>query len=325
MPSERIQRQIDRLLAEADEAIGSADWQTVHRASSEALILDPENTEAQELFSIAERGVAGATTSEASPAPAEPAPPETTDTAPPPAPAVEPASAAPEPTTPAAAPPPAPVTPAKSGGGKRGLLIGLGAIVVVAAIAAGVFFSGALDSLTEDDEPELFAEAVVIDPSFVATLDDLVDVPSIPGAVDDRAEVRGLLGAPHAFSVSYEVVGGADENDGDVVRYETWVYYDMQTAFEFADGKLLSHLPADDVSNLAILPMQYDPASFTRDLTWDDVSVMLAEPGAAAETTLSEEEFGVFVQVYAGEQLLVAFDDDGLLVYAETYPLVYAQ
>jgi hypothetical protein len=87
---------------------------------------------------------------------------------------------------------------------------------------------------------------------------------------------------------------------------------------------LLSHLPIDDVANLAILPLQYDPEQFTRQTTWAEVSSMLVEPQNAAETTIPEEEFGVFVQAYAAEQLLVAFDNEGLLVYAETFPLEYA-
>jgi hypothetical protein len=300
MPSERVQQQIDRLLAEADEALSNADWATVQRTANEALILDPDNEDAQELLAVAGRGLAGGAAA-AAPAPA------------------------PEPVVPVAPPPSAaqPAAPPGTGRGPgRGLLIGVGAIVVIAIAAAGVFLSGVLDS--GDEEPALFADAIEIDDGFVATLDTLVDVPSVPGAVDDRAEVRGLLGSPDAFMVTYEVVGGVDENDGEVVRYETWVYYDLQTAFEFADGALLSHLPVDDVQNLAILPLQYDPADFTRDVTWNDVSAMLAEPAAAASTTLSEEEFGAFLQVYAGEQLVVGFDDEGLLVYAETFPLEYA-
>ena len=43
MPTERIQRQIDRLLDEADEAIANQDWATVGNRARSALRLDPEN------------------------------------------------------------------------------------------------------------------------------------------------------------------------------------------------------------------------------------------------------------------------------------------
>ena len=46
MPSERIQRQIDRLLDEADEAIASQDWTIVRDRARSALRLDPENQDA---------------------------------------------------------------------------------------------------------------------------------------------------------------------------------------------------------------------------------------------------------------------------------------
>ena len=55
MPSERIQRQIDRLLDEADEAITSQDWTTVGNHARSALRLDPENQDAMSYLAAAER------------------------------------------------------------------------------------------------------------------------------------------------------------------------------------------------------------------------------------------------------------------------------
>ena len=45
MASERIQRQVERLLDEADEAITRFDWDSVHRIAQAVLALDPENTD----------------------------------------------------------------------------------------------------------------------------------------------------------------------------------------------------------------------------------------------------------------------------------------
>ena len=215
MPSERIQLQIDRLLADADEAMAAADWATMQRASNEALILDPENGDAQELLAIAERGLASAPPEAPTPpeaaapppvaAPAAPVIPQAPVTpevvAPPPAapPPAAPAPVVPAPVAPAQTVPPV-AAPAQSGGGGRGTLFGLGAIIVVVAIAAGAFLSGALDSTLgiEDGEPESvstgggaaansLAERITIDPEFVATLAENVEVPSIAMLADAGA------------------------------------------------------------------------------------------------------------------------------------------
>ena len=46
MPSERIQRQIDRLLDEADASVSSGDWQFVAEKARAALAIDAENVDA---------------------------------------------------------------------------------------------------------------------------------------------------------------------------------------------------------------------------------------------------------------------------------------
>ena len=55
MPSERIQRQIDLLLDQAEEAIASQDWTTVGDCARSALRLDPENQDALGYLAAAER------------------------------------------------------------------------------------------------------------------------------------------------------------------------------------------------------------------------------------------------------------------------------
>ena len=55
MPSERIQRQIDRLLDEADDAARRLDWDTVASRAQAALGFDPGNSDAQDYLQIAER------------------------------------------------------------------------------------------------------------------------------------------------------------------------------------------------------------------------------------------------------------------------------
>src|SRR4029079_5995979 len=62
MPSERVQRQIDRLLDEAEAALGRREWPRVHELSQDALALDPENSDARTFLDAAVRPGAGAPT-----------------------------------------------------------------------------------------------------------------------------------------------------------------------------------------------------------------------------------------------------------------------
>ena len=62
MASERGKRRIERLLDEADEAVSRLDWETVRDRAQAALVFDPENSEALELLSGAERALTASDT-----------------------------------------------------------------------------------------------------------------------------------------------------------------------------------------------------------------------------------------------------------------------
>jgi hypothetical protein len=55
MPSERMQRQIDRLLDEAEKAASEKDWAHVADCGREVLAVDAGNEDAVAFFSMAER------------------------------------------------------------------------------------------------------------------------------------------------------------------------------------------------------------------------------------------------------------------------------
>jgi hypothetical protein len=55
MPSERIQRQIDRLLDEAEQAVADSNWTLVQDRCRNVLALDPENADALSYLAAAER------------------------------------------------------------------------------------------------------------------------------------------------------------------------------------------------------------------------------------------------------------------------------
>ena len=47
MASERVQRQVDRLLDEAEQASEREDWETVRNRARRVLAFDPDNKDAQ--------------------------------------------------------------------------------------------------------------------------------------------------------------------------------------------------------------------------------------------------------------------------------------
>ena len=55
MPSERVQRQIDRLLDDVEESISRFDWDAVFNGVQAILAIDPENAEALTYLKAAER------------------------------------------------------------------------------------------------------------------------------------------------------------------------------------------------------------------------------------------------------------------------------
>ena len=59
MASERIQRQIDRLLDEADEAVRRSDWAVALDRARDVLAFDPENSDALAYLTAADRALGG--------------------------------------------------------------------------------------------------------------------------------------------------------------------------------------------------------------------------------------------------------------------------
>ena len=58
MSSERLQRQIERLLNAAEQAVADRDWPQLRDHCRHVLTLDPDNADAQAFLAVAERGLA---------------------------------------------------------------------------------------------------------------------------------------------------------------------------------------------------------------------------------------------------------------------------
>ncbi len=79
MASERAQRQIDRLLDEAEEAVSRLDWGTVGDRAQAVLAFDPDNADGLAFLAAAERAQASPTAPSTQPLPPPPtSPPEPT-------------------------------------------------------------------------------------------------------------------------------------------------------------------------------------------------------------------------------------------------------
>ncbi len=61
MASDRIKRQIERLLDEVEDAISRYDWEAVRQAANAVLAIDPENSHGRTYLATAERAMGGAT------------------------------------------------------------------------------------------------------------------------------------------------------------------------------------------------------------------------------------------------------------------------
>ena len=57
MPSERMQRRIDRILDQIEDAADRRDWAAVRQGAQDVLIFDPENAEAMDFLAAAQRAL----------------------------------------------------------------------------------------------------------------------------------------------------------------------------------------------------------------------------------------------------------------------------
>lgn len=176
--------------------------------------------------------------------------------------------------------------------------------MALAALVVGSGCSGGSGGSGEGDRSTDAADSVdagVLDPIDVAS-------------VDRRSELRAQLGSPDAFTIR------AGEFDGSVSSFETWTYYSASTQIDLVDGEIAWTVPIEPLPDGSLLPVLYDPEEF------ELLSSSAVVFGALGDVELepidgAADGFGVEgAELWAGEQLLVAFVDDQL-IYVETYPL----
>lgn len=198
----------------------------------------------------------------------------------------------------------------------REAILGLAAAAaVIIAVLVALSSGGGDDGSSTTSLPHVVVE---IEPATFAAVNNVAaHLPALEGETD-RDQIRSFLGQPDAFVISFEPSGEAA--DGPIVRYESWYFYELGTVYEFADGALIMGMPSTLPTGPTILPPRhYDPVLFDRDTPLGGIAALLDNP-AAFEPIPVEDEYGISLTFYAGEQLLVAFDDEGLF-YVETVPL----
>jgi hypothetical protein len=57
MASERFQRRIDRILDQIEDAADRSDWAAVRQGALDLLVFDPENEDARNFLSVAQRAL----------------------------------------------------------------------------------------------------------------------------------------------------------------------------------------------------------------------------------------------------------------------------
>jgi hypothetical protein len=134
--------------------------------------------------------------------------------------------------------------------------------------------------------------------------------------VDGRPIVMEEMGPPDAFTINFR------ELEGQMVRWETWSYFDYTTMFEFVDGELIWTIELEEVPNGSIFAHWYDPFQFQAGLSPADIGFLLADQ-ELLEVDLTDLDLEGSLAL-AGDQILLGFVDDQL-VYVETVILSPAE
>lgn len=178
-------------------------------------------------------------------------------------------------------------------------------LLIAAGLACNMPGTGSEEIQPEEmDHPEVdtLMEEVGI------SLDEVMATP----ALDERLETLELLGAPDVFTLQWQLL------QGQSVRWEEWSYFDFESRFDFVDGVLLWVMDIDPAPSGSVYAHVFNPLEFEVGMTMAEVQSILPDI-AMTEITLEEADIPGGV-LFAGDQILLGFDDGGL-VYVQTFML----
>lgn len=140
------------------------------------------------------------------------------------------------------------------------------------------------------------------------TLEEAVDT----APEDSRDQVLSLMGAPDAFSLTWQPVGE------HTARWEEWSYFDAGTRFDFVDGELVWTADLEPAPDGSLYAHQYDPTNFTADQGLGDLRDVLNVLGPQDLVSVPLDEADApGGELIVGDQILLGFDG-GRLVRVET-------
>ncbi len=126
---------------------------------------------------------------------------------------------------------------------------------------------------------------------------------------DRRPTILAEMGAPDAFSISFDTL------NGQVVRSESWSYFDFNQRFDFIDGELLWTAELEPVPDGSLYAHFYTPESFGAHMSSAEVrDLMVGQSLEAFDLAEGGVEGGMLL---VGDQILLGFEQDRL-VYVET-------
>ena len=127
--------------------------------------------------------------------------------------------------------------------------------------------------------------------------------------LDSRPTMIEEMGPPDAFTLTFQ------ELEGQIVRWESWSYFDLTAQFDFIDGELLWSVELEPVEDGSFYAHWYDPLEFQAGMSLAEVTALFPEQ-EFQEIDLSALDVDSSLAL-AGEQILLGFTDDQL-VYVET-------
>lgn len=129
---------------------------------------------------------------------------------------------------------------------------------------------------------------------------------------DRRPAILAEMGAPDAFSISFDTL------NGQVLRSESWSYFDYGQRLDFIDGELLWTVELEPLPDGALYAHFYTPEDFSGLMSSADGRELLA--GQAIQAIDLAEGGAQGGLLLAGDQILLGFEQDRL-VYVETLVL----
>lgn len=157
------------------------------------------------------------------------------------------------------------------------------------------------------------ALVIAVAPSAAQSGDQEAQPAASPAdTTDRRPELLAHLGSPDAWLVT------ADEVDGELVRFESWMYHEAATQIDLVDGEILWSVHIDPLPGGTLYPLAYRPDQFALLSSPDEIGS--AFPDLRLEKVELEDESVPGAMFLVGEQLLLGFVEDRL-VYAEAMTL----